>query len=93
MTTPDALDALGHLGYAAIYLGQVLLARRSRAGWVLRLAGTALWLGIGLALGLSSVWVWSAIGLGIDARGWWSWRRPGPALEDARRRATAGRPV
>lgn len=68
-------DALGHVGYAVIYLGQFLLARKSRWGWAARAAGTLLWLGIGWHLGLSSVWLWSVVGLWIDLRGWRAWRR------------------
>ena len=71
----ETIDALGHVGYAAIVVGHAMLARwRSPWGFVLRIVGELVWLGLGVALGLTSVWFWSGMFVVIDAAGFARWR-------------------
>lgn len=69
-------DALGHLGYLLIFAGTALIARERAAGWLLRLAGEAMWLLIGLFgnTGLASIWVWGIAGMLVDSYGFYRWR-------------------
>lgn len=68
------LDALGHIGYSLLGVGVLLLGRRVAAGWLFRLVGQAVWLAIGIALGMSSIYVWSTAFLVLDAVGYYRWR-------------------
>lgn len=73
------VDLLGHVFYATLFVGQVLLTRRNVAGWALRLIGDAGWIVLGLYLGLSCVWAWGALFLAMDIRGLLAWGKSEPA--------------
>jgi hypothetical protein len=68
-------DMLGHVGYAFLFLGMILLARQHMLGWLFRLSGEAIWVVIGIGLSLTSVWFWGSIFMCIDAYGYWKWRK------------------
>lgn len=68
------IDLLGHLGYALVFAGGILLARKNRAGWLLRVAGGLVWTAIGITMGMSSIWVWGLLFLALDSKGYMSWR-------------------
>lgn len=70
-----SIDMLGHFGYLWILTGMLLLAQKSDMGWPVRLIGEAIWLVVGLILGMSSIWFWGIIFMFLDAYGWWKWRR------------------
>lgn len=63
-------DLLGHAAYLSLFGGQFLIAHGKRAGWLFRLGGEALWLGIGAHLGLSSIVIWSALFMALELYGW-----------------------
>lgn len=69
------IDALGHLGYVALLGGQLAISRRYAWGWALRVVGSLLWAGLGVAVGLTSIWIWSLAFVAVDLRGWLMWRR------------------
>ena len=73
--SPETLDLLGHLFYAFIALGMVLLGLKSKWGWVSRFIGEAGWLWVGWEMGMSSIWSWGALFLCIEVYGFWSWTR------------------
>lgn len=74
MVDREILDLCGHFFYALLALGMVLLARKSRWGWVLRFAGEIGWIAIGLEMGMSSMWTWGALFLVMDVYGYVNWR-------------------
>jgi nicotinamide riboside transporter PnuC len=68
-------DFLGHIGYANLTLGMILIARKNIWGWLFRAIGEVIWVVVGLMLGLSSAWMWGTIFLFIEAYGFWKWRK------------------
>jgi hypothetical protein len=68
------LDLTGHIAYALILSGQLLVARKIRNGWLLRIAGVLIWVILGFILGLSSIWLWSIFFLICDFYGWKRWK-------------------
>ena len=68
------IDGMGHVGYLYIALGMGLLSNRLKSGWVFRFIGEAIWVGLGITLGLSSIWIWGTIFCVIDIRGYLKWR-------------------
>ena len=84
MTAPldfPILDLVGHLGYAAMFAGMILIGRGqvqkglARIGWPLRLAGESAWVAIGIVLVSEGVALWSIIIWGVvfclaDVAGW-----------------------
>lgn len=71
----EFLDFLGHIGYAFLALGILLLARKNILGWVCRFIGEATWLFIGWEMKMSSIWVWGTIFLFIEVYGFLNWRK------------------
>jgi hypothetical protein len=74
MTFPDFL---GHIGYLSITVGVLLLARQNIWGWVFRGVGEALWVIVGLMVGLTSAWIWGIIFLFIEVYGYRKWKKAG----------------
>lgn len=70
-------DLIGHGGYVALVLGQLLVTRRSGFGFLLRVVGSLVWAGIGWWIGMTSILVWSLLFAGVDLWGWRAWRRDG----------------
>ncbi len=50
------MNTLGHIGYAMLFGGQLLLAYGEVSGWFIRMAGEALWLYIGVKIKMNSIW-------------------------------------
>ncbi len=69
------LDMLGHVGYAFIALGMLLITKKSAWGFASRFTGEILWLIVGLKMEMSSLWTWGILFLIIDAYGFIKWRR------------------
>lgn len=69
------VDLCGHVFYAFIFGGLVLLSKRNILGWPVRLVGEAGWLGIGIYLNLTSVWAWGAVFVAMDLYGFYTWRK------------------
>lgn len=63
------LDALGHLAYVFLVWGTFRVARGHPTGFAWRVAGSLLWLWLGIELSLTSVWFWSGIFAAIDSYG------------------------
>lgn len=68
------MNRLGHLGYALLWSGQALIALEEPAGWLVRLTGEAIWLGIGIRLNMNSIWLWGMIGIAVEIFGFLSWK-------------------
>tara|TARA_R110000765_G_scaffold52842_1_gene106195 strand:- start:1467 stop:1706 length:240 start_codon:yes stop_codon:yes gene_type:complete len=65
-----SLDAWGHVFYASLAIGMMLLARSHNPwGWAFRLFGEVGWLVLGLALGFSSIVVWGVVFITVDCIG------------------------
>jgi len=68
------IDLIGHVAYVLIFIGMILLTKKDWIGWVFRFFGEAMWVGIGLYLGMTSIWVWGLIFMGIDAYAITRWK-------------------
>ena len=64
-------DAIGHIGYAFLALGQASIAADRKIGWLLRMVGESIWIGIGIYSGWTSIWFWGSLFLIIESIGYW----------------------
>lgn len=71
----DLNDLLGHLAYLFIFAGMFLLSKKVIWGWVVKAVGDAMWLWIGIQIGMSSIWLWEIAFLGTTAYGFYEWRK------------------
>ena len=69
------IDLFGHLSYAAVMVGLILLARQNNYGWIVKLVGDLGWVGLGIAMGMSSIIVWGSLFVILDIAGWEKWRQ------------------
>ena len=69
------IDIVGHIAYASLLLGQILLTKKNTWGWALRFIGEIGWVAIGFIIGMSSIWVWGILFALIDIRGFIKWRK------------------
>ena len=69
-----AVDIAGHIAYALITSGTLLLWFKSKRGFFLRMCGGTVWVAIGFKIGLSSIVLWSAILVVIDVIGYLYWQ-------------------
>lgn len=77
MEVPQFLDVAGHLFYSFIALGMLLLALKSKWGWVFRFMGEAGWLWLGYMMSMSSIWSWGILFICMDTYGLWLWNHKG----------------
>lgn len=70
------IDLIGHVGYVLLLLGSILIGHKHPTGWLLRLAGQLIWVGLGTAMGMSSIWVWGIAFVIIDYMNWRKWNAP-----------------
>jgi small neutral amino acid transporter SnatA (MarC family) len=68
------IDLLGHLFYVFLIVGQLMVAKRSTAGWMVRILGSTGWAILGVFIGLSSIVIWSAVFALADGYGYLKWR-------------------
>ena len=71
----DTLDLFGHAGYILLLVGQLLITKKRKIGFLIRLVGELGWGVIGLALGMSSIVIWSLVFAVVEVVGWVRWRR------------------
>lgn len=71
----DGLDIFGHIFYAFLLVGMILLARKSKWGWACRFVGEFGWVIIGVIIGMSSIWSWGIVFMCIDFYGFMRWRK------------------
>lgn len=71
----DGSDMLGHVGYFFLVFGTVLLGHRHASGWLVRLAGSLVFIALGFLMGMSSMVVWSIAFAVIEVRGFVHWKR------------------
>ena len=69
------VDIIGHIGYAFLMAGQILLTAKSAWGWALRFIGELTWISIGFYLGMTSIWSWGIVFAAIDVRGFFKWKK------------------
>lgn len=74
-------DLLGHVGYASLVLGTILVTRKNKAGWPFRAFGELLWVVVGFLTGLTSAWMWGTVFICIDVHGYLKWKRDHPQGE------------
>lgn len=67
------VDLIGHVGYILLVTGTALVASKRRYGWIFRIFGEAIWVALGVVLGLTSVWFWGTVFLMIDFSGYIKW--------------------
>ena len=68
-------DILGHIGYAILTIGMVLIAHKKISGWAFRAAGESVWVYVGFAIGMSSMWAWGLFFLCLEVYGYRTWRK------------------
>jgi hypothetical protein len=68
-------DILGHIGYAILTVGMILIAHKKLSGWAFRAAGETLWIFVGFAIGISSMWTWGIFFLGLEFYGYRTWKK------------------
>jgi len=69
------IDLFGHLSYAAVFVGLLLLSRQSNAGWLVKAAGDGGWVALGIVMGMSSIIIWGSFFVLLDLSGWLAWRQ------------------
>lgn len=69
------LDLLGHFFYMFIFGGLLLLSKKNRLGWIVRLVGELGWAGIGIYMGMTSIWLWAIPFIYIDIKGYLYWKK------------------
>jgi hypothetical protein len=70
------LDIIGHVGYLFVFGGTVALARKRKIGWIMRIIGAAIWLSLGIVMGMSSLWFWESAFIVADIYGFSRWKQP-----------------
>lgn len=68
-------EALGHVVYASVLVGQYRIMRGHRAGWLWRAFGEATMILLAYRVGVWSVMGWEAVFVGLSLWGWWVWGR------------------
>lgn len=72
---------LGYLAFGLNVAGNLLLARRNIAGWVVRLATNVAWVAYAIQVQGGEPMVLNHVAFfGINLYGWWNWRRSGPGV-------------
>jgi hypothetical protein len=74
----ELLDLLGHVSYALLAIGMLLMARKNIWGSVFRFFGESGWLFIGVQMGMSSIWGWGIIFVCMEIYVFWSWTKKKP---------------
>ena len=69
------IDILGHLFYAFIFLGLLLLNTKNKWGWICRIIGEIGWLCLGFELELTSLVFWGVLFVLLDIRGFIKWHK------------------
>lgn len=67
-------DALGHVGYLLLIVGQTMITQTIPGGFVIRASGELLWVAIGIRMRMSSIWLWGLAFTAVDIYGWLTWR-------------------
>ena len=71
---PDRFnDRVGHVGYAIIILGVLLIAHKVIWGWACYVVGDLIWMYLGWRMRMSSIYIWQAIFTVLAVYGYWSW--------------------
>ncbi len=73
----DLTDAIGHLGYALIFAGTVMVGRKWTVGWLLYLVGDLVWLYLGVEMEMTSIVFWQVAFMAMVLWNWRAWRREG----------------
>ena len=66
-------DKVGHVGYALVFAGHVLLALQQWLGWPISMLGILIWIWLGVRMRFTSIWIWEIIFLITAVGGWWNW--------------------
>jgi len=67
-------DIWGHIFYANILIGTILLTKKKKIGWATRVIGDIGWAVIGYFIGMYSIMIWSSIFALNDFRGYLMWK-------------------
>ena len=68
------IDFFGHLAYAVITVGMILLARQNAYGWLVMTVGNLGWIALGIAMAMSSITLWAFLFVVLNLVGWQKWR-------------------
>lgn len=66
------IDFFGHWGYFFLAAGLYYVGCREKIGWLFRFFGEAIWVVLGVWLGLTSIWMW---GLGFMAIDYYNYKK------------------
>lgn len=75
MLTPE--DMAGHFAYALLVVGNWLIGSKNIWGFAFYIVANAIWLGIGVYIGMTSIWLWEIVFLALAVRNVLSWRKLG----------------
>ena len=70
-------DALGFVAFIFVAWGMYDLSSQRARGWLIRMVGDVMWLGLGIWLGFWSITIFMTIFAVVDLRGWLK-ARPDP---------------
>lgn len=79
------IDFFGHVAYAAVLAGMILLTRQNIHGWLVKALGDGGWVVLGIAMGMSSIIIWGAFFVLLDIVGYARWcqeNKPKPSNPD-----------
>jgi hypothetical protein len=68
------IDLVGHIGYALIFFGTIIVGRRNKIGWILRFLGESIWLCLGIVLQLTSIYIWGIVFIFLEVFNYMKWR-------------------
>jgi hypothetical protein len=69
------IDFFGHVAYAGVLAGMILLTRQNIFGWLVKAAGDAGWVVLGIVMGMSSIITWGLFFVLLDLIGYAKWRK------------------
>ena len=71
----STIDKCGHLGYALLLTGQLLVSRKKASGWLVRLIGESICIILGVEMGMTSIVVWGIVDMAVNTYGYISWNK------------------
>ena len=71
----EQLDIYGWI-FSAIYaIGNILVAKKYKSGWLYRIIGATGWIWIGISIGLTSIFLIEGAAVLTSIYGYYNWRK------------------
>lgn len=67
------IDLLGHVAYSLTTLGLFLIGKKKSIGWIFRIVGDLIWVGLGIQLVMSSIIIWEVVFISQALFFWSKW--------------------